>query len=586
MQAIYPAALLSLASIAFVSPVARESYLRSDLLAAAIVGRVLSEDAPELPLPQAVILLHSRGSAVDLVAVADDGGHFQFRGLKPGRYMLEALKPGFLRASYKRDLGSMLPSMIELTDAQVIDLTLRLKRGATLAGTVMVSSARSLTDTTLTLFRIHGDGGDRVLVPVPGQRVVVDDRGDFRFYGLEGDDYLLTAEVPPLAGNARRWETVFYPGVIDLRDAVPIRLAAGEERTSVNIQMQYRAAGAMDGRIILPDGSIPSTAQVLLTPSHADRVLGLGSRSVSAINGHFRIDGLRAGDYKVVVRSSTAANNSLQERTLWATKEVRVGSGVVSVEMRLGPGATLVGSIVGDESQPDLGAQIASGSELRIELTDVGSEALVQGLSSVTGAVDAAGRFSIEAIPPGQFRLDVRSAAHNSDTDWEIDSILVNGQDCYDAALAVGVGSGQLLATVTITRRAPQVTGHLVDQAGRSLSEFIVVLFPVDHTKWVRAARSIKFVRTDADGRFITKGLTAGSYSVGVLAKIDERVSNDLSGVLEDLERFGFRFELAKHEQKAIEFAISDKADRPSKSPAGVSLPVLESSRSYLAQWH
>jgi hypothetical protein len=147
----------------------------------------------------------------------------------------------------------------------------------------------------------HTDG-----TPAPGVRValvlekdasepiqnisVSDAQGRYRIEGIEPGSYLITmgARVSP----------TYYPGVRNIADARPVRIAAGETMLMIDLQSPkpVRATGRISG---LPPGFPPDQLRVVLLPVgelQTPATFMANSQSVQP-DGRFSFPSLRAGSY-------------------------------------------------------------------------------------------------------------------------------------------------------------------------------------------------------------------------------------------------------------------------------------------------
>jgi hypothetical protein len=88
----------------------------------------LVADKTKLGISNAVIIAtDSTGKAIDTVK-SDKRGGYAFKGLKPGKYNIEAKAPGFLLASYKNIVVTIAPEGTDDSDdtyyAVRVDITL------------------------------------------------------------------------------------------------------------------------------------------------------------------------------------------------------------------------------------------------------------------------------------------------------------------------------------------------------------------------------------------------------------------------------------------------------------------------------
>ena len=77
------------------------------------------------------------GSAV----ITNDDGTFAFEGLPAGRYAVSAAKDGYVTANYGAPWQGGQGQRIPLRDGEVRKISIRLPRGAVIAGTIATRSA-------------------------------------------------------------------------------------------------------------------------------------------------------------------------------------------------------------------------------------------------------------------------------------------------------------------------------------------------------------------------------------------------------------------------------------------------------------
>ena len=99
---------------------------------------------------------------------------------------------------------------------------------------------------------------------------VSDDRGVYRIFGLPAGDYIVAAQ-PRIAGmpgaEVRTMvrgvvsergvvlAQVFHPAASEVGRASRVSVRAGEERSGIDIQLQYVALAAVSGLVPAPSGS-------------------------------------------------------------------------------------------------------------------------------------------------------------------------------------------------------------------------------------------------------------------------------------------------------------------------------------------
>jgi hypothetical protein len=109
---------------------------------------------------------------------------------------------------------------------------------------------------------------------------------------------------------------------------------------------------------------------------------------------------------------------------------------------------------------------------------------------------------------------------------------------CSAACLAA------VAAATVVARQTPAsaaISGHVTDASSTPISNYSVVIFPTDRSKWVVTSRFFRLARPTPDGSFEVTGLPPGEYWVAATDPID---NNDASGdslTPETLERLSFR---------------------------------------------
>jgi hypothetical protein len=135
-------------------------------------------------------------------------------------------------------------------------------------------------------------------------------------------------------------------------------------------------------------------------------------------------------------------------------------------------------------------------------------------------------------------------------------SITGAGPDLADVALEVRPDAVVPPLTVTLTSRTTELSGSLVDAAGRPVTAFTVVAFSADRVFWTAQSRRIQSTRPADDGRFILKNLPAGDYFLVAVTDIDEGQWSD-PRVLATLVSSGVRVTIAEGQRTVQDLRIA-----------------------------
>jgi len=208
--------------------------------AAGISGRVVASGSGDR-------LRHARISATASfgevpATLTDENGGYLLGGLPRGRYVVTAVKAGFVKET----------SSVEVSDAAAgnpIDFVLR--KAAIISGTVIDETGEPVVAGRVNVMRLASSGAGGRMSTVASAET--DDLGVYRVSGLPaGDSYLVETSAGLTRGmlemdarspmNARANLRFFYPGVTDVGAAARIAIEAGEERAGILFTMPVQPA--------------------------------------------------------------------------------------------------------------------------------------------------------------------------------------------------------------------------------------------------------------------------------------------------------------------------------------------------------
>jgi hypothetical protein len=269
----------------------------SPLRAFRMAGRVVDVSSG-LPLPGVklrVIILDEEGHmrrdiSADWRSGADGG--FSIEGARPGRYLI---RPQDDAAS--NTYGE--PLALEIKDADTVGLEIKMLRGSSIAGTVVV----------------EGEGGQAGVRPSPGLGLMahvsedgagpagvtvakINDDGSFRIRGLRPGRVAL--QLRGLVSGATQEfsilgvETVEGPAVNG-----GLRVGSGEEITGLRVTLG-RGTGVLRGEVKVEGGALDGVQLYALYRREGDAPGSYRNAQLDA-RGRFIIEKLVAGDYEVMV---------------------------------------------------------------------------------------------------------------------------------------------------------------------------------------------------------------------------------------------------------------------------------------------
>jgi hypothetical protein len=112
----------------------------------------------------------------------------------------------------------------------------------------------------------------------------------------------------------------------------------------------------------------------------------------------------------------------------------------------------------------------------------------------------------------------------------------------------LGVAAGVMtMAIVTaFAQGAPSsvsaaISGHVTDATASPMSNYSVVVFPTDRTKWSERSRSLRLARPEPDGSFEVTSLPPGEYWVAAVDPMNGAGATADWLTPEGLEQLSFR---------------------------------------------
>jgi len=570
-------------------------------LTASIAGTVFLAGEPKRPARKARVTVTNLAEATSgQTATTDDAGAFIFTGLPAGRFEIQAVKPGYLRASYGASRPERAGTPVVVSDGQAVaGLTLTMARGGVITGTIRDQRGRPAANLSVRVLKTgyRALTGERTLgAPSAGASVMTDDRGVYRAYGLPPGGYLVLADLDslrpngPLATDIRvfssadlqrvmqaaraggatgpllapapapapaartNYAPVFHPGVTDIASAATIALGLGEERSGVDIPIQLSPTAIVRGTVRDPAGPLPSPLSVGLVPAgpYIEMLAGAGIRGYSTplgADGAFTFTGVPPGQYTVTTQAGRGGRGSPYELQKWAKADISVNGGDVTVALELKAGVAITGRVLFEGAKPPDPADLQT---LSFKLLPLGSGGRL--LLTGGGQVDREGHFSFPSVVPNVYQFVYAWTAPSAADRWALKASVLNGNDAYESPLTI-TPDDKLEWTLTFTDTPATLTGVFQDRSGRAATDYYLLIFAKDPARWTPGSRRIRTLRPATDGSFIVKGLPAGEYYLAALTDLESGESNDPT-LLEPLARTAATVVLREGETQKQDFRI------------------------------
>jgi hypothetical protein len=291
-----------------------------------VAGRVTDESGQPVPNVRVEYRFTPQGDGVQSAGrefgtgLVDGRGEFRLTELPPGSYTLVA------RADYNVEKSWYGESaQLELRDGNVTGLELKVRRGGSVSGTVVVEGTRDAALLAqLTQYQVIGS----VLspgMPFRPQSARVSAAGTFRLTGLEpGTTRVeITSETPVKGLTHVRTEHNGKPTT----EGVPV--GPGEDVTGVVVVLAY-GTGVIKGQIQVQGGPLPEGTTLFIGCRRADDATPQPYPRYGGVvdaRGRFVIENLPTGEYELSVRKQDVASRPPSVKTLPVTQRVSVVSG-------------------------------------------------------------------------------------------------------------------------------------------------------------------------------------------------------------------------------------------------------------------
>ncbi|HEX5069811.1 MAG TPA: carboxypeptidase-like regulatory domain-containing protein, partial [Vicinamibacterales bacterium] len=573
-----------------------------------------------------VVTITGGGLAGNVSAVSDDSGRFRFVDLAPGRYTVAVSKPAYLPMVYGATRPGRPGTAIAVSAGQTVNVRVPLSRGAVITGTIRDQFGQPMAGMPVTVSRaedVTALSGGILLTP---NEVVTDDRGVYRAFGLTPGEYVVSttqrnatggdtqrmtqtaidartrtleqrfgarapaassAGAPPAASapptvtadpatsTTRGWgfAPVFFPGTPIAAEASRVRVAAGEERTAVDIAYVPVRTARVSG-VIHGSATVPMTR---LLPNLTARGPSQSTNTAppatpAAADGSFSFSNVSPGTYSLLVRSGDGASMRTADGrgastgnpgipSLFAQVDLDVnGADIGGLVLTLRPAPSISGRVVFDATTLTAPASLQG---IRVSVVVPGAQRssptidlLGAGRLPVT-TVNADGAFELVGIIPGTYTLSSSAPGNVAGSTWWLRSAILDGRDLLDQPLVVDAGSSDFANVVlTFSDRHSGITGTLTTAAAQPASEFTVVAFPTDRALWRPGARRIKLTRPGSDGAFMLTDLPAGEYYLAALVDV-EATDLQQSAFLESLIGASAKITIAEGQQARQDLRIA-----------------------------
>ena len=371
---------------------------------------------------------------------------------------------------------------------------------------------------------------------------------------------------------------VYFPGTTIAGNATSLPIAAGEERLGVDFQLQLAPLARIDGMVVSPAAQEQPGVQVLLVNT-GDEVSGIGGSAARVDGqGRFSFSNVAPGQYTLIAR--TSQGRPLQALVagigargdgpgapqgpgvgrgggrggdgprLWAAADVSVdGRNIANVVLTLQPGFAVTGRV---EFRGTAAQAPADLTRVRVSLTPADVTPGGRELATpANGRVDENGRFTIDGVVPGRYRLSAGAGASG----WTLDSGILAGQETLDFPVEIRSSQNLSGAVIVFSDQQTTLSGGITDGRSQPVSDYTLVLYPSDERYWSPQSRRIRSVRPATDGTFNITGIPPGDYRLAPVLDPEPGSWFDPS-FLQQLDASALRLTMTEGEKKVQNLRI------------------------------
>jgi protocatechuate 3,4-dioxygenase beta subunit len=527
---------------------------RPDATGTAKIAGTVADAVTGKPIRGArLLLLPVEGQRTTNWTRADAQGRFEYTALQARRYTLRAEADRFVTLQFGQKRPGETGTRIEVRDGEDFRADIKLPRASALEGTVLDEFGDPTPGVLVQVAQRQYAAGRQRLIPAVGRLSrPTDDRGRYRISGLAPAEYVVVALSGAYANEMAvgGFAPTYYPGTTDAGAATPVTIAFGADTTGTTFALEPAKTFSVSGAMVDAEGK-PLSGRGnlwLATPDRLQRMDFLMARGLTSPDGRFFLRNVPQGQYTMQGFGPPPADyrgpGNLGAMSFgWLP--ITVGdSDLDDVVLKVTGGTSLRGKIVLDDPavtppKPD---------QVRVAAFPVEFDSAPMAGGPPPSETHDDWTFEVSRMS-GLRRIFVTVQAPT----WALKKITLNDLDVTDSPVDLRTKNIEGVQVV-LTPKVSRIGGAVSDDKGL-ISDYAVVIFASDPTKWLDRSRFVVMARPTQQGRFEVRGLPQEDYLAVALPNV---VGNEYMDpeFLQQLRRLAVSFTLGEGESRTLELKL------------------------------
>jgi hypothetical protein len=527
---------------------------------ARIRGRVIAADTGT-PLRRAQVRITAAELRVNRNVNTDADGLYEFTELPAGRYNIFVTRSGFVSLQFgqRRPFESGRP--LDVGNAQIVEkIDFALPRGGVIAGRVTDEVGEPLAGIRMQAMRYqYLPSGQRQLVPVSGMMmaygITTNDLGEFRLYSLMPGTYIVSAAPAemgmmmttpsgPASAPTDGHGITYYPGTINVDEAQGITVGIAEVANAAFALVPQRMT-RVSGLVRDSQGK-PLAGANLMLRTQSEGAMMMRSAAMAGPDGRFTLANVPPGEHfiEVVVRGGSEESASVPISS--------AGQEITDLVITTNPGKTISGEVTFEGAPAGL-------KFLRVNASaaDPGAPPPTRIYDDKQGTVDENGRFQIRGLTGGRVVFNAFPAMPGGAApQLSVKSVMIDGENFTDVPFDLSTAKEDTKIQIVMTDKQTTIAGTVRNTRGEQVIDYTAVMFPAQAKEGVLAARYMRAVRPDQQGRFQARGLPPGDYLAVAVESLEQGGHFD-PAFRKQIEPAAKRFTLTEGQTATVDLALA-----------------------------